>query len=156
MVFDLCIFLWFRQDEFSTWETNIRYEGLLFLPEETIWSNNGFVSNKHAVFVSQDINWWTGVVWIIVMFLSAVWTLILTAPIHCRASIAEQVMQCYISPKLFPRRKNSSTLDGLRVSTFSVIFSLSFFKYILSKDANLLRILEWKEMLLLDAGSITI
>ncbi len=36
---------------------------------------------------------------------------------------------------------------------FSNIF-LSFFKYILSKDANLLRILEWKEMLLLDAGSI--
>ncbi len=36
--------------------------------------------------------------WIIVMFLSAVWTLILTAPIHCRASIAETVMQCYISP----------------------------------------------------------
>ncbi len=29
---------------------------------------------------------------VIVMFLSAVWTLILTAPIHCRASIAEQVM----------------------------------------------------------------
>ncbi len=42
---------------------------------------------------SQDVNWWTGVVWIIVMFLSAVWTLILTAPIHCRASIVEQ---CYI------------------------------------------------------------
>ncbi len=37
---------------------------------------------------------WRGVdyLWIIVMFLSAVWTLILTAPIHCRASIAEQVM----------------------------------------------------------------
>ncbi len=31
---------------------------------------------------SPDVNWWTGVVWIIVMFLSAVWTLILTAPIH--------------------------------------------------------------------------
>ncbi len=42
---------------------------------------------------SPDVNWWTGVVWIIVMFLSAVWTLILTAPIHCRASIAETVMQ---------------------------------------------------------------
>ncbi len=26
--------------------------------------------------------------------LSAVWTLILTAPIHCRGSIAEKVMQC--------------------------------------------------------------
>ncbi len=37
---------------------------------------------------------WCGVHYlrIIVMFLSAVWTLILTAPIHCSASIAEQVM----------------------------------------------------------------
>ncbi len=33
----------------------------------------------------------TGVVWIIVMFLSAVWTLILTAPIHCRWSFGDQV-----------------------------------------------------------------
>ncbi len=33
---------------------------------------------------------WSSVdyLWIIVMYLSAVWTLILTAPIHCRASIA--------------------------------------------------------------------
>ncbi len=38
----------------------------------------------------------------LVMFLSAVWTLILTAPIHCRASIAEQVMKCYISPNQLP------------------------------------------------------
>ncbi len=30
--------------------------------------------------------------WIIVMFLSAVWTLILTAPIHCNVSIGEQVI----------------------------------------------------------------
>ncbi len=46
--------------------------------------------------------------WIIVMFLSAVWTLILTAPIHCRWidewSIAEQVMQCYISPNLMKKQ----------------------------------------------------
>ncbi len=36
---------------------------------------------------------WSGVdyLWIIVMFLSAVWILILTAPIHCRGSIAEQI-----------------------------------------------------------------
>ncbi len=39
--------------------------------------------------------------WIIVMFLAAVWTLILTAPIHCRGSIGEQVMEWYISPNLF-------------------------------------------------------
>ncbi len=29
---------------------------------------------------------------IIVMFLSAVWTFILTAPIHCRGSIGEQLI----------------------------------------------------------------
>ncbi len=39
-------------------------------------------------------------VWIIVMFWSSVWTLILTAPIHCRASTAEQVMEGCISPNL--------------------------------------------------------
>ncbi len=47
------------------------------------------------------MNCWTGVVWIIVMFLSAVWALILTAPIHCRGSIGEQVMLCNIFPNLF-------------------------------------------------------
>ncbi len=35
--------------------------------------------------------------WIIVMFLSAVCTFILTAPIHCRGSIGDQVMQRYLS-----------------------------------------------------------
>ncbi len=38
------------------------------------------------------------------MFLSAVWTLILTAPIHCRG---EQVMQCYISQNLFLMMKQT-------------------------------------------------
>ncbi len=61
-------------------------------------------TNMH-ILVSQDVNnWWTGVVWIIVMFLSAVWTLILTAPIHYIVSIAERVMKCFISPNLFPWR----------------------------------------------------
>ncbi len=53
--------------------------------------NDGFVYYKQ-LFPSQDVNWWAGVMWIIVMFLSAVWTLILTAPIHCRWSIGEQAM----------------------------------------------------------------
>ncbi len=44
------------------------------------------------LFTPKVINWQTVVVWIIVMFLSAVWTLILTAPIHCRGSIGEQEM----------------------------------------------------------------
>ncbi len=51
-----------------------------------------FLTNMQHL-TSQDVNWRTGVMWIIVMFLSAVWTLILTAPIHCRASICEQVME---------------------------------------------------------------
>ncbi len=50
-----------------------------------------FLTNTQ-LFTSQDINLCIEVVWIIVMFLSAVWTLILTAPIHCRGSIGEQVM----------------------------------------------------------------
>ncbi len=51
---------------------------------------------------------WSGVdyLWIIVMFLSAVWTLILMAPIHCRGSIDEKMMECYISPN---RRRNKET-----------------------------------------------
>ncbi len=56
--------------------------------------------------------------WIIVILLSAVWTLILTAPIHCRGSIGEQVTQCYISPKWYSEEA-IYVLDGLEVSTFS-------------------------------------
>ncbi len=47
-----------------------------------------------CILAWNNVTRWTGVVWylwIIVMFLSAVWILILTAPIHCRASIAEQM-----------------------------------------------------------------
>ncbi len=68
---------------------------------------------------------WSGVdhLWIIVMFLSVVWTLILTAPIHYRGSIGEQVMWCYISPNLFWwRNKLIYILDDLRVRTFSANF----------------------------------
>ncbi len=53
---------------------------------------------------------WSGVdyLWIIVMFLSAVWTLILTAPIHCGGSIGEQVMLYYYFSKS-DKETNSST-----------------------------------------------
>ncbi len=42
--------------------------------------------------------------WIIVMILSAVWTLTLTAPIHCRGSIDEQVIQ---TSKSVPMKKQT-------------------------------------------------
>ncbi len=55
---------------------------------------DGFVSYKHSFLLQKMLMHWSGVeyLWIMVMFLSAVWTLILTAPIHCRGSIGEQVM----------------------------------------------------------------
>ncbi len=40
------------------------------------------------------------------LFLSAVWTLILTAPIHFRGSIGNQVMYYYIYPNIFLWRNN--------------------------------------------------
>ncbi len=50
------------------------------------------ILTKAKIFTPRNIHWFTEVVWIIVMFLSAVWTLILTAPIHCRAPIDEQMI----------------------------------------------------------------
>ncbi len=58
------------------------------------------------------------------MFWSAVWTLILTAPIHCRGSIGQQVMLC-TQPNLFWRRnKLIYILDGLKQSTSSANFNV--------------------------------
>ncbi len=53
------------------------------------------------------------------MFLSDVWALLLTAPIHCRGSIGVLHFS-----KSFSIKKNILIyiLDGLRVSTFSVNF----------------------------------
>ncbi len=48
-------------------------------------------------------------------------TLILTAPIHYRASIAETLMQCYISPNLMKTQTPLHLLD-LRVSAFLAKF----------------------------------
>ncbi len=44
------------------------------------------------ISLEMDYWQWLGALWIVVMFLSAVWTLILTAPIHCRGSFGEQVI----------------------------------------------------------------
>ncbi len=56
---------------------------------------------------------------IIVMLLSAVWTLILTAPIHCRASIAETVMECYISTNLMKKQTHPNLGWPERECSFS-------------------------------------
>ncbi len=60
--------------------------------------------------------------------LSAVWTLILTAPIHCRGSIGEQVMKCYISPKIFwSWNELIYVLGGLRVSKIKANFHFRYY-----------------------------
>ncbi len=52
------------------------------------------------------------------LWIIAVWTLILTAPIHCKGSIGAQLMWSYISPNLFWwKSKLIYMLDGLRVRT---------------------------------------
>ncbi len=56
-----------------------------------------FVTNTQ-LFALQDVNWWTGVTCGLLWCFYQLFGLILTAPIHCRGSIAEQVMECYISP----------------------------------------------------------
>ncbi len=52
-----------------------------------------FIANMQLL-TSQDTFWLhiDGLEWIIVMFLSTVWILILMAPIHYRGSACEQVM----------------------------------------------------------------
>ncbi len=56
------------------------------------------------LFTSQDFYWRTEVL----VDYCDVWTLILTAPIHCWGSTDEQVMQCYNSPNLLLKSATSS------------------------------------------------
>ncbi len=66
--------------DFFTGGITIMDYGLLF------WTPMDLYCKYMQLVTSQDVNCWNHVdfLWIIVMFLSAVWTLILTAPIHCR------------------------------------------------------------------------
>ncbi len=73
------------------------------------------------------MNCWTVVVWINVMFLSAVWTLILTAPIHCRAyDVMLHFSKSVLLKKLIP------ILSGRRMSTFWANVPLSHIQPLLS------------------------
>ncbi len=103
-----------RDNRRCTFFTRKRYYGLW---TQCIWVKNVLMLDLFQLLSSPDVNWWTGVVWIIVMFLSAVWTLILTAPIHCRGSIAETFLQIWWRNKLI------LIWDDLQVSTFTEVFS---------------------------------
>ncbi len=64
-------------------EINIMDSKFIFM-----WKKLFVVFYKHSSSLHKTLIFTTGVdfLWIIVRFLSAVWTLILTAPIHCRGS----------------------------------------------------------------------
>ncbi len=81
--------------------------------------NDGFVSYKHAsLFTLRNIYWWTGVMWIIVIFLSAVWT-------HSDGTHSLQRIHWWASDvmlnlsKSVLMKKLIYILDGLRVSKCS-------------------------------------
>ncbi len=80
--------------------------------------------NKHAFYsLKNTLIDQSDLCGLIIMFLSAVWTLILTVPIHCRRSIGEEVM--YIYHNLFGyRNKLIYILDSLEY-IFSIFFSFS-------------------------------
>ncbi len=82
------------------------------------------------VLSSPDDNWWTGVLWCFNQ------TLILTAPIHCRASIAETLMQCYISPNLM-KKKNTHLYLGRpanSISGWTIASTWSDIKYLCKNE----------------------
>ncbi len=99
-------------------------EALIWIMDH-IWVKNILMLDLFKLLSSQDVNWWTGVVWItcglLWCFLSAVWTLILTAPIHCRASIAETLMQWHISTNLM-KKQTHRNLGWPEMSTLSAHF----------------------------------
>ncbi len=74
-------------------------------------------------FTSHAVNWgtWTGVVWIIVMFLSAVWTLILTAPFTAEDPLVSKWCNAQFHNSFWWRNKTHEWPEG-RVSTFSANF----------------------------------
>ncbi len=89
-------------DEEDNWGSTFSMEEVLLWIMDLTRSNNLklkmadlFLTNK-KLFMSQlrcKLDWsHVDYLWIIVMFLSDVWTLILTAPIHFRGSTGEQVM----------------------------------------------------------------
>ncbi len=108
-------FCW-RKQYYGLWSCSLaRWNGLKY---KMSWI---CFLQAHRFSLHKMLIYWSGVdyLWIIVMFLSAVCTFIHSAPIHCRESIDEQVILCYISPNLM---KKHTDLGGLKASNIQQIF----------------------------------
>ncbi len=86
---------WFTGELF-TGESNIMDTGLwrFEVKNSSLWIYYKY-AGFHKTFI--DVLEGCGLLWCFYELFG----LILTAPIHCRGSIGEQVMWCYISPNLF-------------------------------------------------------
>ncbi len=88
----MCIYFSFSLAKAIIWIENSYFrQKQWFNHVKTPWCTAFVLTNTH-LFILRDINW--RFLWIIVMFLSTVWTLILTAPIHCRGSNATFLQIC--------------------------------------------------------------
>ncbi len=92
VLLDLCRYLsWFRPDCFFNEGSVIMDYGLVLELKTSSW----WICFSFCLLqMLTDVVEWCGLLW----FLSA---LILTAPIHCRASVDEQVMECICSDEDF-------------------------------------------------------
>ncbi len=75
----------------GSWCETTTGDGLFTIQKALLWIMDSQTCSFWTQLISCYLMDWSGVdyLWIIVMFLSAVWTLILTAPIHCRGCIGE-------------------------------------------------------------------
>ncbi len=127
-MFDLCRFLsWFRQDGFFTEGSVI--ESYFFFKKWGFEVKNALMMylfhTNMQLFTSQDINWWTGVVWITCGLLWCFYQLFgLSFWRHPFTTEDPLVSKWWNATflQIWWRNKLIYILDGLRISTFSAIF----------------------------------
>ncbi len=89
--------------------------------------NDGFVSYKQAAFCFTRhslMDWSEDYLWIVIMFLSAIWTLILTARITAEDPLVSKRCDAkFLQICSDEEKKLTYILDGLRVSKCSAHFN---------------------------------
>ncbi len=98
----------------TTWDGLFHWRKSYYGLWTRIWVKNILMLDLSQLLSSPDVNWWTGVVWIIVMFLS---------DSHSDGTHSLQRHWCSDAfLQTWWRNKLILILDGLRVSTFTAHF----------------------------------
>ncbi len=96
-VLDLCIFLsWFKKVVFLLEKVILWIKDLYFICKQWIEVQKFWIRSlqTYSLLLHKKLNDGLKLCGLLVDYCD-VWVLILTAPIHCRGSIVEQVMQCW-------------------------------------------------------------